>query len=248
MQKRSAIVQKPSTMETRAVVKVYNITDWVSEIKYCDLEGLKHQAVTEPLPLVVGSVEFVREALGHFGIVEPDPMDYDNRIKDLLNRHIELMSVGRALSRVVRFFVKPCKGRAFTGFIRDPLDEYEYSHDFEQFNKFLALPGDEKVWVSEVVNFVAEWRVYVLKGKVLAVCRYDANEEEFEPCQQFIQECVSRFDGETLAIDVGLDDYGQFSIVEINDAWAIGFYKGISERDYFSFLLARWEEILKSKI
>jgi hypothetical protein len=35
-----------------------------------------------------------------------------------------------------------------------------------------SLPGDTPVWCSEVVKLEEEFRVYVVHGKIKAVCQY----------------------------------------------------------------------------
>ena len=50
-----------------------------------------------------------------------------------------------------------------------------------------------------------------------------------------------------IANDIGLLDNGEFAVVELNDAWACGKYKEISNADYYRFLRTRWDEIISHK-
>ena len=141
-------------------------------------------------------------------------------------------------------FVKPTKLKQFNGFVLKWFNTVMYDkHDRDQLYILSNLSYKETVYVSPVVNFIAEWRIYVTKGKVVAVCQYDSGEEDLTPDENFVKLVSEKFPTETLAIDIGLLDNNQYCVVELNDAWSIGKYKGISDKDYFEFLTTRWNEI-----
>lgn len=79
--------------------------------------------------------------------------------------------------------------------------------------------------------------------------RYDDGEDpdDFPPID-FIQKILDAYKDAPsgYAIDVGQKD-GVWALVEINDGWALGLYKGMSRTAYVDLLLTRWEEILKAK-
>jgi hypothetical protein len=121
---------------------------------------------------------------------------------------------------------------------------------------------DESMWIPEtpfwkapVHSFNAEWRVYILRGKILGMGRYDDGEEEDEdamPDMSVVDNMVGRYTENGApagyGLDVGIsDEDGMTKLVEVNDGWALGLYKGnCSPSDYLDLLEARWEEIIDS--
>ena len=88
----------------------------------------------------------------------------------------------------------------------------------------MAEPPDHGPWVAtEPVEFVAEWRAYVVAGKVLGVFCYSDFEQEYSlefPWK--IPETV------TAAIDFGITVNRGILPVEVNDPYAIGWYGSLS--------------------
>jgi hypothetical protein len=47
------------------------------------------------------------------------------------------------------------------------------------------------------------------------------------------------------SLDVGVMEDGRTALVECNDGWALGYYKGdLRPLDYFKMLDARWQELI----
>ena len=234
-----------STQETRAAVKAAMLLDIpVARVSLADLSGFARL----PDALPVGTVEFVHEAMRNLSIAGPSNISYPDCLHHLLRRHVRKSLAGHVLGR---WFVKPCTTKAFTGFVFDSLVDPDQldAHDREQHDAFMALPPDAEVWISEVVEWLSEWRYYVLDGQLVGEARYDQLDAEDapQPDAQVVQEAVALASGSgmrTLSIDMGVLRSGETALVECNDAYALGLYGNAVEcRDYLRMLEARWREI-----
>lgn len=236
-----------STIETRSIRQYAALVDDVEIINSSinSLINISYDDLKTSMP--VGSVEFVQKfcSLAQIKIPEFDP--YDPVIRLALCREVRKCQVWE-LFKGRDIFVKPVELKRFNGFVFKGFDHDGYDdHDLEQVDVLRQYKLCDQVYVSDVVKFVAEWRIYVTNGNVVATCRYDDSDEEYDLNSELVDFIVGAFPGKTLAIDVGLMDDGKLAVVELNDAWAIGKYQGISNSDYFEFLATRWEEICDNK-
>lgn len=181
----------------------------------------------------VGSVEFCRAAMIHQGIHTPEPVDYPNCLQSFMPEKAALYDWGQAQEIMVnktgqRWHVKPWQTK---------LEE-----DLWVF--------DTRVWLMPWHDFVAEHRVYVCAGELLGLGRYDDGEDDpvwnLEAINQMIQIYQdSGFAPAGYGLDIGVSAVdGKTYLVEINDGWALGFYKGTcSPWNYLKLLQARWVEM-----
>jgi hypothetical protein len=185
--------------------------DWngSDEHQACSLGGIRCvvSEALQPGPIGIGSVEYCR-SLHHWPACDPYP---------------DWLEWGRKIYRgtapvKTRLFYKPADvpKRFVSGVMDNPPD------------------GD---WVaSGVVEFVKEWRAYIVAGKVLGVfCYSDFNGEHISfPWDVPVTT--------TAAIDFGLTSDGRMLPVEVNDPYAIGWYGKLSQyKIYAEFLIAGWE-------
>lgn len=89
-----------------------------------------------------------------------------------------------------------------------------YSSEFER----ESLDG--LYWVSEVVNFVQEWRYYVARGELVATGWYDGFNED-EPAPELDIDWPKGF---SAAVDFGRLDNGNMELVEAHAPYACGHY------------------------
>jgi hypothetical protein len=180
----------------------------------------------------VGSVEFCRAALGDR---EPAAIDYPEPIKYALKRRVYIADVPHFIRKA---FVKPLRTKAFEARVIG--------------DESVAAPGP--FWWSEIVNFVAEWRVYFFSNGSTSTCRYDDGDEDQNTeglrAWHFGLEIAKdwRASGQApcaFALDVGLLDDGRMALVEANDFWALGFYSGCDRKAYTQSLADRWVEMTK---
>ncbi len=199
----------------------------------------------------VGSVEFVRAWINHLGLKEPQPVDYPVVLREFMGRNLLRFDDPKQIPLITSFpvFIKPVATKAWTGFVAKERGEV------------VSLTGP--VWVSDVVEFHEEYRVYVKGGHILFASRYDEFEDGYEDPPVTVMDAVRHMidslasqlfeTGPWLspvyAIDIGICKDGQVRLVEITDAWACGLYKPNTtryphyRRDYFDWLYARWSQI-----
>jgi hypothetical protein len=252
MTQRTFIVQKNpdqqgQSMESRSISTYAALQDNVNLIRCEDagLPGLTKYLLAGALP--IGSVEFVQHAFKLIGIQPPELNPYDICLDGYWHRPINIAAASHIRAGLIPegIFIKPATLKLFNGFVYygDRAICYD-DHDLEQIKKFHALPANQHIYFSDVIDFVAEWRCYVTEGRLIAACRYDANDEDYPLDDAFVNGVVERLSGRTIAADIGLTRDGKFCGVELNDAWAIGKYQGISNNDYVDFLSVRWKELL----
>ncbi|MDD2750840.1 MAG: ATP-grasp domain-containing protein [Acidithiobacillus sp.] len=194
----------------------------------------------------VGSVEFCLAAMVHQGITPPEVSTYPGYpepLRGFLRRKIWAGSVAGVMANGRRVFVKPSyRQKLFTGFVWPDEDGQEIA--------LKDLPELEVLWCSEPVNFVQEWRFYVMNGEVIGAGRYDDGEDPDMEAKlhHAAREMVKQYRDAPAgySIDIGVLDTGQVALVEVNDGWgSLGFYKGsCSLAEYFSLLVTRWDEIV----
>ena len=109
----------------------------------------------------------------------------------------------------------------------------------------IGLPFDYPIWISEVVEFIAEWRCFVLDGQVLDVRPYTGDyHAHFDA--SVIDEAISCWKDAPIAygLDIGVTRDGRTLVVEVNDGYALGNY-GLSPLNSINFHKARWKEMVK---
>lgn len=195
----------------------------------------------------IGSVEFVKGHMEKCGIAIPDHMTYPSCLRRFMGRSIAQMSWGSA-KEMGDVFVKPRNDvKKFTGaLVRDLVSSPEMP----------KLPDDYPVWVSEPVQFVSEWRYYVLHGiAIIGQGRYDDGDDSApRPDIGIVLDAVRVMveNGDAVAgyaLDFGVTQTGETILVEVNDGWALGYYRNDNSEeslchvDYARLLHARWSEI-----
>jgi hypothetical protein len=224
-------------------------------IKSAHLESIAEHAMSlhQGRVLPIGSVEFVRKAMELSGIAEPKNLSYPESLRAYLRRDVHQRMAG---SVVGHWFLKPTITKSFTGFVFDTLANPDSlsPHDREQYSAFMALSPDTPIWVSEPVSWRSEYRYYVTDGIVRGEGRYDDGHDDAPVPDSFlVSEMAARLSKPpdapaAFSLDVGVLDSGETALVEVNDAWALGFYKGsLSHKDYIDMLWQRWAQLARSK-
>lgn len=223
-----------------------------------------HQANRlKDLMCIVGSVEFCLQFFKHlnqFGFNAPsltDGLGFPAILDSYYAAPRALMSKSTFIdqlchrSNAVPLFVKPVFTKLFTGQVLSVGDSGELcSNNPESLIEFNACEPDTLVWVSPVVQFVAEHRFYIREGAILGSARYDLGENENPPDldPELVSGCLALYESSGLApaayaMDFGLTATGETRLIELNDAWALGLYsKVLTPADYIGFLAARFSQ------
>ena len=189
----------------------------------------------------VGTVEFCRAAMAHQRIDEPSVSTYPDSLMPFLGRTVWASTAIQVRISKRPVFVKPMQAKRFTGFV--------WPHGGLDQQEFQGIPDHSPVWCSQVVSFASEWRFYVYRGEVVGAGRYDDGADDAPvPDQETVLEMVDQYQRNGApagyGLDVGVDQGRRTLLVEVNDGWALGLYKGTcSPQDYLRLLEARWLEI-----
>ena len=179
----------------------------------------------------VGSVEFVQMFARRHG-VELGAIDcYPDCLHAYRHRNIYQTKLVYVTDNDV--FVKPALNvKLFTGCMRNEVPQ--------------DVSLDTVVWVSEPVFFINEWRYYVVNGEIVGAGRYDDNEEDYpEPELSVVREAVAKMPKGSYGIDFGVLLTGETALIEVNDGWALGYYRGTcSPKAYALLLTTRWYELM----
>lgn len=236
-----------SILETRAVRHAAAVVDQPIQLARATLAsvrdgsavGVGGDGLVDACP--VGSVEFVAAWADLVGATLPAHMTYPECLRRYEFMRRELRE-GRFSDAVWLEFVKPRhRVKEFTGALVYDLEPGE------------QIAAETEVWISEPVVFRSEWRFYILAGRIVGAGRYDDGEEDaIEPHLAIVELAVEEMKAageapEGYALDFGVLDDGRTALVEANDGWALGYYKGTcSQRDYASLLWSRWVEIRRA--
>lgn len=219
-------------------------------ITYCFYNNIKvldpRKSLTKYIP--VGSVEFTQSFANHVGITLPPNLSYYGPVADRLKRNVRQ---GKYRDAAPNEFVKPFeKIKFFTGGVKCELEA-----------EGLTLEDNEDVWISETVPFESEYRFYIQnyadRWEVLGWSRYDCldvKNPDPDVCMvDKLAEQIHRDIGpNAYSIDIGWrPDLKQYDIVEMNDAWALGFYNNLdhqskppTKKQYANMLYSRWSQLV----
>lgn len=184
--------------------------------------------------VVVGNISDVWTALLSLGKQVPPPLDYPDHLRWALGRRLDSSTLGHVKSSVGPVFVKPVAQKLFTGTI--------WNRGDRSVRLILATYDDSTpAWTSEPVNFLAEFRCFVLNSTILDVRRY-RGDWSLAPNKSLVERAVEQGKGimpVSYSLDFGVDDHGRTLLVEANDAYSLGSY-GLNNVQYAMMIEARW--------
>lgn len=184
--------------------------------------------------VVCGWVRTVMQAFDALGVAAPPPIDYPTPISGWLQRKIVPGTLADLSGQASAVFVKPAdQVKLFDGCVVQP------GQAFAQ--KIAASTG---IWLSEVVEWRSEWRIYVSQGTVIGAFPY-RGDWRVSPSWAAIDQIVLDFTTAPrgYALDIGVMADGRTALIEANDGWALGNY-GLLPKEYARLLRCRWEEIV----
>lgn len=206
---------------------------------------VKYKAVysitdNDPMDPVIGTFSDVKVALEKLGI-KPAPLDYPERLKSFIGRKIWKSTLFTITSHPEcwHVFVKPIEDvKRFHGTVLDKSED------------LIKLGGgleDIDVWCSVKVQFLSEWRLWVLNGTITGLTPYKGRWDVF-PDPSVMEEAVHRYEGapSAYALDFGVTDDGRTLLVEVSDGYALASF-GLRPDIYMNILKTRWQELSKCR-
>jgi hypothetical protein len=187
---------------------------------------------------IVGFLGDVWQALQKIGKPRPTPFDYPEELSPWMGRKVWKSTLGAIRRTITPVFIKPMEEKLFTGFI--------WRGGGMEAVRIATCPDDAPIWVSEIVTFVSEHRVYVKDQQILDVRRYKGDWGK-APHRNVVENAIKAFEASATraySLDFGITDQGETLLVEANDGYALGCY-GMQPVLYAQMLEARWEELTR---
>jgi len=161
-----------------------------------------------------------------------------------LRRPVWETTLGAVRDRVYRddfkpFFIKPKEQlKRFTGKIIESLYDL---------GSLTNVSKQTTVFCSDVVNWLSEYRAFVIDGEVKDVRHY-SGDPEVTADDAIIKSAVDTLEASgqanaAYAIDFGVLDDGATALIELNDGFSLGSY-GLGRTIFADLTLARWQELM----
>ena len=187
-----------------------------------------------PEDVVVGGTIIIWHALNQLGITA-EHYDYPSELIAFRGRKIWEKELGDIQEKDLPIFIKPVEEKIAPGVvIRSMNDLHE---------EYGLLPPDTKLYCSEPVRFLSEWRCFVLYGQVIGI-QYYFGGRSLECDHSVINAAVEAFRSAPAgcALDFGVTEDGRTLLIEVNDGYSLGAY-GLEATLYAQLLAARWAEL-----
>lgn len=192
---------------------------------------------------VAGSLQVTLPALKQLG-VEYSHVDYPEDLAKYLHRNIwksKLGDIRRQISEndsIAPVFIKPAtKLKKFTGCIVSSVSDIYDGYLVGRTGSGLDII------CSEPVQWVSEYRVPVVHGRILDYCHYDGDPGvmvDKGEVERMVHDYITA--PWAYCIDVGVLDTGETALVEVNDAFSVGMYS-MSPVVYGDLLTTRWTQL-----
>lgn len=196
-------------------------------------------------PIVVGGINTIRQVFSDLGIFQPQIDNPHNHLPDYLGRKIVEMTFEEveeyASIGVFPFFIKPLYDhKLFTGYV------VKSGHDLLQAK--LRCEPNTRLILSECVEFISEYRCFVLNGVLIGSKNY-TGDFTASPDYNIIESAIRDYKSQPIAysIDFGITANGRTLLIEMNDGFGLSAY-GLNKIAYCKMLEARWDEITKKVI
>ena len=187
---------------------------------------------------VAGYIGDVHRALKVLGRPIPVNVDYPNWLRHTLGRNIRRGFLGDVRASTDPVFIKPVQHKEFTGLV--------WEGRAEDRRKIVTQSDDVEVWISELVNFQAEYRSFILNDVVIDARLYKGD-WSIAPNRKVVEDAAAllalkKEAPRAYCLDWGIDRQGRTLLVEMNEGYALGHY-GLNPVLYSRMLSARWYEM-----
>lgn len=203
-----------------------------------DDSSLQMRLLEDPKAIVVGGTNFLRKAFLILNIEQPPVHNPHIHLPKYLGRDVCEATLGEIKNLTsFPFFIKPLETyKLFTGYVvNSPQDIIRTG----------SIPSSTKLVLSECVDFVTEYRCFVLNGHIVGAKNYKGD-FKLIPDFNIIENAVKDYHAQPSAysIDFGLTRDGRTLLIEMNDGFGLGAY-GLDKTIYCKILQTRWDEIVK---
>ncbi len=196
---------------------------------------LADRAGQEELVFSAG-IGVVMRILSSLGIPASSMIDYPKSLEPWFGRKVWLTTLGDVRDSDETLFVKSVDGKLINGHVVS---------DFSDLLKSTGHSDSTPVYVSEPIEFKAEWRVFILDGEILDIRRYKGS-GFFAPSEDTVLKMTTAVSGSgecpvAFGMDVGWVESGRTCLVEVNEGYSLGTY-GLAPALVARMLEARWKQ------
>lgn len=188
--------------------------------------------------VVCGGIKSVLMALEKIGARAPENIDLPSSLTDFYKRKIWTSHLGniRSIEKFEKpLHIKPLYGhKLFNGsVIRSTKDLLTLTN----------VPSETEIIVQEYIEMLSEYRFYILNKEIIGVGFYNGN-PVFMPDTSIVTNAIYSFINSPIAysIDVAVTNNNDTIVIEVNDAFSLGFY-GLNPFKYCDMVEARWKEM-----
>jgi hypothetical protein len=196
-----------------------------------------------PSTMLVGGAGAVTLALRRLGVAVPTVEDLPEPLAFLRGRKVWASTLGDVRAGAEHLpapvFVKPLKDpKAFPG---------QLVGAFRDILPTVHLPDEMPVLISEAVDFVSEWRFFVMNREVVGAGHYGGDPRRLPDGSRLDAAIAAWGDAAPAgyAIDLGVTADGRTLLVEVNDGYSLG-ATGLKPMRYSLLLQTRWVELMRS--
>lgn len=167
----------------------------------------------------VGSIEFVNQILSFNGKENMKPVNVPKSLmqdKYLLRKVEYINSKNDVLKTFDEWNTNSLFIKSNSGIKTENTDIYKKTDN---------IFDDTSYFVSEVVDFISEWRCFVYREQARGIKNY-LGDEWILPTKDFIMDCISKI-GKSLTaytFDVGILPNGKTAIIEVHNFVSCGLY------------------------
>ena len=189
--------------------------------------------------ILIASIENTHKWMNDMDWKIPESITIPNELKrkDYTGRVISKMTLRESTHiEIFPYFIKSYELKKFIPGIIKSNDDRKWFKD---------VNDNEIVLVSEVLDFISEYRVYVLDGKMIG-CYYYNGDFKYYPDLDKAEHMINSFTKapKFYSLDLGITSDLETFVVECNDGYSLGNY-GLSPKLYTRGLVSRWRELLE---
>lgn len=191
--------------------------------------------------VVYGGIGIVRKAFDRLGVPQPTVGEMPPaEVLPFYKRRVwvtTMAEVRQGYEDNRFFFIKPLREhKAFGGHVTSP--------SIATLQLTARFPDDFPIFASEIMHFIAEYRMFIHEGKIRGSRLY-RGDYRVMPDYTVADEFLKTIELPPIAysLDIGVSESGLTAVVEINDAFSLGHY-GFPSVPYTNMVLDRWQQIV----
>lgn len=200
---------------------------YIHSVKYCDINDIGNGGYENMIP--VGNIDFVSEYVKrYYGIEQQNPIEIPKILRNykFLKRDYSVVSYDEIPSKG-KWFIKDASQLKVFSYNGDISLLEGCWNDTREYSTALKLDKEHLYQVSEIVNILAEFRVYIIGEKIESIAQYDGKPGIF-PDMQLIEEAHDLYvkSGDaprSYTMDIMVTPRGT-SIIEIHNFTSVGLY------------------------